>query len=131
MGRDYRKAQFIRALQIVRDSLDIALASKKRDVSESRLSAAEELANEIRRDYLDLMTPETRSVVLAEIGVDANRCHTAIYVNAAKAAIEKAATMKTAKAREKHLDIARQHIADGWADPDSDKTALAASAKFL
>lgn len=131
MGRDFRKAQLIRALQIIRDSFDIALAGKNRDVSESRLTSAKQFADEIRRDYLDLMTPETRSAVLTEIARDVSRCHTAIYVNAAKAAIEKAATMKTAKAKARHLDSARQHIADGQTDPNSDKAALAALEKSL
>ena len=41
-SEDPEKASFVRELQIIRDSIDIALSSKKRDIAESRMKSVVE-----------------------------------------------------------------------------------------
>lgn len=122
----FGKSQLIRALQIASDCIYLTRTSKKGDVLRERLELLEKLGHEIRSDYTSLMTDETAQVVFAEIGVAIKAGHTNIYLNPAKAEIEKAATLKTQAAKLKRFESAKQLILEGLNDPMADRATLEA-----
>lgn len=122
----FNKSQLIRALQIASDCIYLTKTSKKVVVLRERLELLENLNHEIRRDYSSLMAPETAQAVFGEIDTAIRAGHTNIYLNPARAEIEKAATLKTPAAKLKRMESAKQLILDGLSDPMADKAALEA-----
>ncbi len=117
---DPQKAVLIRDLQIIRESIDIALASKKRDIAESRMKSVVETWKEAEAECSGVVPQSIREIV-----ADAQRrFQTCLYVNIARGYLDKAKTLKTAKAREGHLSQAREAILDGLGMPDSNKGEL-------
>lgn len=114
-GRTYSKSDFerwslLRCLQIMRDSIDIALTSKKRDTAESRMELAGDKYQEIITEHKKLITPE----ILDEIGTvyrDAqSQFFTKLFVNVSTGQIEKAEKLKTEKSKIKYLNQALETI---------------------
>lgn len=114
----------IRNLQIIRDSLDIALTSKKMDIAESRMKLALDRWQESQQEYGGLLAPETADLIASVIAETHNLYHTTLYLNMAGAHLEKAQNLKTEKGRAKHRDLAKVIIQDGLNDPLSDKAKL-------
>jgi hypothetical protein len=123
-SEDPDKAVFIRDLQIIRDSIDIALSSKKRDVAESRMKLLIETWKRAEAECSGVVPQEAvRSV--GEVVADAQRrFQTSLYANIARGYLDKAKTLKTAKAQEGHLSQARAAILEGLGMPDSNKAEL-------
>ncbi|NLT22567.1 MAG: hypothetical protein GXX82_05930 [Syntrophorhabdus sp.] len=117
-------APLIRNLQIIRDSLDIALTSKKMDIAESRMKLALDRWQESQQEYGGLLAPETADLIASVIEETHSLYHTTLYLNMAGAHLEKAQNLKTEKGRAKHRDLAKVIIQDGLDDPLSDKTKL-------
>lgn len=124
LASDMRKADLIRKLQIIRDSIDISLSSKKRDVAESRNKTLLELFTEIKQKYMDLMKPDVFVEVSTIIENAGREFPTALYKNIASGYIEKATKLKTEKAKLEHWNKAREILNEGIKDPKSDRNAL-------
>jgi hypothetical protein len=123
-SEDPQKATFIRALQIIRDSIDIALASKKRDVAESRMKSVVETWR-IAEAECSGVVPEDVVHSVRDIVADAQRrFQTSLFANLARGFLDKATISKTAKAREVHLSQAKAAILEGIGMPNSDKAEL-------
>jgi len=121
---DPPKAILIRDLEIIRESIDIALASKKRDIAESRMRSVVETWKRAEAECSGLV-PQDVVQAVREIVADAQRrFQTCLYVNIARGYLDKAKTLKTAKAREGHLSQAREAILEGLGMPDSNKGEL-------
>ena len=121
---DMRKADLIRKLQIIKDSIDISLSSKKRDVAESRNEKMRELSVEIEQNYKSLMDDDVFEEVSAIIKNADNEFHTALYKNIATGHLEKAEKLKTEKGKQKYWDLAREVLNEGMKNPNSDKSIL-------
>ncbi len=117
-------APLIRNLQIIRDSLDIALTSKRRDIAESRMELALDRWQESQQEHTGLLAPETAVLIASVIEETRNIYHTTLYLNIAGSHLEKAQNLKTEKGRAKHRDLAKVIIQDGLNDPLSDKAKL-------
>lgn len=121
---DMRKADLIRKLQIIKDSIDISLSSKKRDVAESRNEKMRELSVEIEQNYKSLMDDDVFEEVSAIIKNADNEFHTALYKNIATGQLEKADKLKTEKGKQKYWNLAREVLNEGMKNPNSDKSVL-------
>ena len=121
---DMRKADLIRKLQIIRDSIEISLSSKKRDVAESRNEKMRELFTEIEQKYRNLIKADVFEEVVNVIKNADSEFHTALYKNIATSHIEKAAKLKTENAKHKYWNLAREVLNEGIRNPKSDKSVL-------
>ena len=121
---DMRKADLIRKLQIIRDSIEISLSSKKRDVAESRNEKMRELFTEIEQKYRNLIKADIFEEVATIIKNAENEFHTALYKNIATGYIEKAAKLKTENAKHKYWNLAREVLNEGIRNQKSDKSVL-------
>lgn len=121
---NFRRATLIRRLQILRDSIEIALTSNKRDTAESRMTEVKSSYEEIRKEHADLVAPET----LAEIDRVVSECEkdfgTSLYTNIASALIEKAQKLKTNSSKAKYATLAMEAIVEGLENPKSEKRRL-------
>lgn len=128
---NFPRSALIRSLQILRDSIEISLASKKREIAEFRLAEVESSYAEIRREHANLITAET----MAEIDRVVNECikafYTRLYENIALAHIEKAKKLKTVKSKEKYAALAMEAINEGLENPRSEKYALLRAKKSV
>lgn len=121
---DMRKADLIRKLQIIRDSIEISLSSKKRNVAESRNEKMRELFAEIEQNYKSLMDDDVFKEVSTIIRNANNEFHTALYKNIATGHLEKAEKLKTEKGKQKYWNLAREVLKEGMKNPNSDKRVL-------
>jgi len=121
---DMRKADLIRKLQIIRDSIEISLSSKKRNVAESRNEKMRELFVEMEQNYKSLMDDDVFKEVSAIIRNANNEFHTALYKNIATGHLEKAEKLKTEKGKKKYWNLAREVLKEGMKNPNSDKRVL-------
>lgn len=124
MKSETRKADLIRKLQIIKDSIEISLSSKKRDVAESRNEKIRELFSEIKQNYKNLMDDDVFKEVSAIIKNADNEFHTALYKNIATGHLEKAEKLKTEKGKQKYWNLAREGLKEGMKNPNSDKSVL-------
>lgn len=107
------RAALIRDLQILCDSIHLALHSKKRETAEYRMGLALEKHRDAIRKMPSLVSPfvilETNLVVAdAEVVF-----HTSLYLNAADGHCTKAQTLKTQKAKLKNFELARSVLMEG------------------
>jgi len=121
---DFRKVQLIRHLEIIKESMDISLSSKKRDVAESRYELMCDHFTEVQKSYTDLLDAYTMMLVRDIVSKAGHEFHTALFKNMAQGNIEKAAKLKTTKARQKYWMAAREIIEEGMGNPNSDKGEL-------
>lgn len=130
MRKDFRKAELIRFLQIIRDSIEISLTSKKRDVAESRMQTIIDHHGQIQ-SYRAIVNPEIWQTVEAVIDDAVERFHTLLYSNIAKGYIEKAGALKTEKGRQKYWLLAKDIINEGLIHPKSNKDELEKLSSFV
>jgi len=123
-SEDPPKAELIRDLQIIRDSIDIALASKKRDTAESHMELVVETWKTAEAECSGVVPQDVVQSVREIIADAQRRLQTCLYVNVARGYLDKAKTLKTAKGREGHLSQAREAILEGLGKPDSNKGEL-------
>jgi hypothetical protein len=123
-NEDPQRAILIRDLQIIRDSIDIALSSKKRDIAESRMKSVVETWKRAEAACLGLVPRDVVQSVREIVAEAQSRFQTSLYANIARGCVDKAKTLKSAKARETHLLLAREAILEGLGMPDSNKGEL-------
>jgi hypothetical protein len=121
---DFPRSALIRRLQVLRDSIEIALASKKRDTAESRMAEVRSSYEEIRKDHVRLIAPETLAEIDRVVGECEKEFSTIFYANIAGAHIDKAGKLKTDKSKAKYSALAMEVIIEGLENPDSEKSRL-------
>lgn len=114
--------QQLRLIQVIRESIEIALSSKKVDTAESRM----DIANE---NYLALLATNTlapdKLKIITDLVTNAKREFSTLrYTNPAAAYIEKAATLKTERSKLKYLGMAKEILADALHDPACDTARI-------
>lgn len=129
LNRDAEKISFshfalIRRLQILRDSIEISLTSKKRKTAESRMALVKSSYEEIKCDYSRLVTHETMAEIDDAVSECFQKFNTNFYTNGAKAHLEKAEKLKTKKSKIKYASLAMETILEGFDNPDSEKGVL-------
>lgn len=129
LNRDADKISFshsalIRRLQILRDSIEISLTSKKRDTAESRMALVKSSHEEIKRDYSRLVTEETMAKIDNVVSECVQKFNTNFYTNSAQSHMEKAEKLKTEKSKIKYASLAMETILEGLDNPDSEKNIL-------
>lgn len=129
MRRDARLAEVVRFVQIMRDSVDIAEKSKKREIVESRLASVVSTRDEIRRNYQGVCDEETDKVLDWLADDQVRMAWTAYFMNAARHARDKALTMKTEKSRTKYEEALRSILEEAMAHPMTNKKLIGAFLK--
>jgi len=110
---NFPKAALIRNLQIIRDSIEIALTSKKRDTAESRMNTLLERFEQIRKEQYGLVSAEVFNEINSVIQETKNEFHTKLYLNLAKGHMDKAEKLKTTKTKGNYLDLAKEALKEG------------------
>jgi len=110
---NFPRSALIRNLQIIRDSIEIALTSKKRDTAESRMNTLLERYEEIRKEQSGLVSAEIYNEIDRVIQKTKNEFHTKLYLNMATGYMEKVQSLKTKKSKEKYLDLAIEALKEG------------------
>jgi len=110
---NFPKAALIRNLQIIRDSIEIALTSKKRDTAESRMNTLLERYEEIRKEQSGLVSLEVFNKIKHVILEAAVEFQTKLYLNMATGHMDKAEKLKTKKSKGKYLDLAKEALKEG------------------
>jgi len=117
-------AQLVRKLQIIKDSIDISLTSKKRNTAESRMELLKKHWSEIKGEYLHLLDDDVKSKICSIVDEATFRYHTVFYINQANGYLDKCATLKTEKSRAKYRELAHDVILEGLGHPESDRDEL-------
>lgn len=110
---NFSRAALIRNLQIIRDSIEIALTSKKRDTAEYRMNILLERFEQIRKVQYRLVSAEVFNEITSVIQETKNEFHTKLYLNLAKGHMDKAEKLKTKKTKGKYLDLAKEALKEG------------------
>lgn len=121
---NFSKAELIRNLQIFRDSVEIALSSKKRDIAESRMVLAEEKYLYIKNKQSNLVQSEIMAEITSVMEEVEEKFNTNIYNNIALAHLEKANKLKTIKSKNKYLEQAKEILNEGLNNSKSCKSVL-------
>lgn len=121
---NFPRAALVREVEILRDSIDISLASKKRETAESRNVEVKTRLAAIKRDHAALIAPEILSEIERVVSQYEDRFNTLLYQSVASAYVEKAKTLKTAKSQAKYIGLAMETVAEGLRNPKSDKSVL-------
>ena len=121
---NFPRSALIRNLQILRDSVEIALSSKKRDTAESRMATVLERYDEIAQEQAGLVKPETMSEITRVIKETEKEFYTRLYQNVATAHLEKVEELKTQKSKSKYLQLAKEVLLEGLEDNRSRKDVL-------
>lgn len=121
---NFPRSALIRRLQILRDSIEIALSSKKQDTAESRMAEVNSSYAEIKSEHAALVTPETMAEIERVVFECKRLFSTNLYTNIASAHIEKAEKLKTAKSKVKYAALAMEAIRQGLENPQSEKRSL-------
>lgn len=131
MRSDHRLAEVVRFVQIMRDSVDIAANSKKREIVESRLGGVVSRRNEIRNNYRGVCDEETERLLDWLAGDEVRRAWTAYFLSAARQARDKAVSLKTEKSRIKYEEAARSILDEAMAHPMTNKGQIEALMKNI
>jgi hypothetical protein len=121
---DPEKAIFIRNRQIIRESIDIALSSKKRDIAESRMKSVVETWKRAEAECSGVVPLDVIQLVREIVAEAQRRFQTSLYANIARGYLDKAKALKTAEGREGQLSQAREAILEGLGIPESNKGEL-------
>lgn len=118
--------EMVRCFQIIADSLDIALKSKKPETAHARMEDALRLLEESRRKQGYLLTENDWRIAEEHVVSARQKFETAWRVNSVTALLEKAATLKTEKAKTKYIAEARAILEEGLGRTDADTACLQA-----
>jgi len=121
---NFPRSALIRNLQILRDSIEIALSSKKRDTAISRMATVLERYDEITQEQAALVKPETMHEITKVVKETEKEFYTKLYQNVATAHLEKAEKLKTKKSKFKYLQMAKEALLEGLEDDRSRKDVL-------
>ncbi len=128
MKKNFPRATFIRNLQIIRDSIEIALSSKIRDTAESRMTLLNKCYQEILVKQTHLVSAPIFEEIQRTVQQAERDFHTRLYINVAYGYIEKVQKLKTAKSKLKNITQAivtlNEGIATGLGDSHELKSVL-------
>lgn len=110
---NFPRSALIRNIQIIRDSIEIALASKKRDTAESRMNTLLERFEEIKKEQSGLVSAKIYNEIKRVIEETRNEFQTKLFLNLATGHMEKAESLKTKKSKEKYLNLAIVALKEG------------------
>lgn len=110
---NFPRSALIRNLQIIRDSIEIALMSKKRDTAESRMNTLLERFEEIKKEQSGLVSTEVYNEIERVIEETRKEFQTKLFLNLAAGHMEKAESLKTRKSKEKYFDLAIEALKEG------------------
>jgi len=110
---DFARSSLIRNLQIMRDSIEIALSSKKRDTAESRLKLLKEKHQEVLSEQAHLVSSPVIEEINQVIEQSTKAFHTNLYMNLAEGYMEKARKLKINKSKKKYTDLAMEILQEG------------------
>ncbi len=110
---NFPRSALIRNLQIIRDSIEIALASKKRDTAEPRMNTLLERFEEIKKEQAGLVSAEVYNEIERIIEETRKEFQTKLFLNLATGHMEKAESLKTKKSKEKYLNLAIVALKEG------------------
>jgi len=110
---NFPRSALIRNLQIIRDSIEIALTSKKKDTAQSRMDTLLERYEEIRAEQSGLVSMEVMNEISSVIQDTKYQFHTMLYLNTATGYMDKIEKLKTNKSKEKYLDQAIEALQEG------------------
>lgn len=116
MRSNTEQAIALRDVQIIADSLQIAMTSPKRETIEHRLGLAKERLNEIASNPRSQFTEATMALVRNAVISHEPLIVTHMYIEPARRFIDKAKTLKTEKARAKNIEQARSILQEGLSD---------------
>lgn len=111
-------------LKQIRESVDLALTSKNRDVAESRMEFAIERGNDVVKNHWECVSPYVISQMKDVISEAQSKFKTQLHINISNGCIEKATGLKTNKGKLKHLALAKDAIEEGIALGVGDLQAL-------
>lgn len=117
-------ADLIGRLKQFRESIDLALSSKDREVAEARMEFAIETATYLRINgpaFLDASVIEDMNAIASQA---IEKFPTAAVLNEANGHVKKAEKMKTDKGRLRHLRLAADVLAAGVGDGKGDVELL-------
>lgn len=110
---NFPRAALIRNLQIIRDSIEIALLSKKRETAESRAKTISDLHQEINAKQAGLVSINVRREIDSVCTEALKEFNTKLYLNIANGHVEKAQSLKTNKSKIKYLNLASEVLKEG------------------
>lgn len=113
MKSNFKRAEIIRNLQILRDSINTALTSKKREMAEFHFKAFSDLYDEMRQKQSGLVSRETFNEISRIVNKAIDEFHTKMYLNIATSHVEKAETLKTIKSKNRYLSLAKEVLEEG------------------
>jgi hypothetical protein len=119
MKKDPTKSQLIRNLQIMRDSIDIALSTKKAETAKSRMETVWRCHSDIYSGQKKLLSPELLSEIDQVVNGANTELHTTYYTNLANGYLEKARSLKKNKSKRKYLQLAKDTLQEGLQDESS------------
>ena len=117
---DFRKAQLIRNLQIIRDSIVLSLTSTSQDTATSRIELLKEKFEDIRKNQRSIISDSVFKEINTTVNDTLNVFNTNFYVNVANGHIEKAAGLQTDKSKIKYFSLAESMLLDGIKDGKGD-----------
>lgn len=121
---NFDQASLIRNLQVLRDSIDISLSSKKRETAEQRYWLVVSRYEDIVNSQSSLIDPETMGEINRVVESYRSRFWTSLFKNVAEGHLAKAESLKTNKSKLKYSGMAMELISEGLAHPETDKEAL-------
>ena len=122
MKIDPDKSMRLRQQEILRESLEIGLSSKKRDTAESRMESATKIFQKLKAEY-SIPDSEWNRIEKRFLS-DQKEFSTVKYINSAKGLLEYGGKLKTEKSRKKYKEMAKGIIEEGLSDPNSDNERL-------
>jgi hypothetical protein len=130
LGREYPAlAVRLRLQQILRESLHIALTSSKAKTIDSRMETAREMWQTLRLEH-DIPDEERQPMAALVAAVEAQFPETRA-LNIARGSLEHAAKLKTPKARERHVEAAREVLRAALQQLGSDAALVRAALKRI
>jgi hypothetical protein len=111
--KNFRVAALIRDLQILRDSIEIALTSKKRETAEGRFKDARLVFARIRKEHTRLIKSETFTEISSAVARLDEEFPTKLYLNLAQGHLDRAEKVKTEKSKGKYIKLARETLTEG------------------
>lgn len=121
---NFARGTLIRKLQIIRDSIEIALTSKKRDTAVSRMSILLDQYEEIKNPQSGLVSTAIYNEIDRVIQDTKNEFQTKLFLNVAMGYIEKAQNLKTKKSKENYLNLAIETLKEGLHQNNAHEAAL-------
>ncbi len=122
--KNFPRAALIRNLQIIRDSIEISLSSKKRATAESRAQSVAELQKEIQAEQARLVSDSVLNEINRVCADALKDFNTKLFINIANGHVEKAESLKTDKSKTKYLGLAAETLEEGITVGRGDIAAL-------